>query len=357
MSDEMIAFPKVGKISPEFFNKYIYPKLGAKRKEVIVGPQHGVDTGIIKIGNGKVMAITTDPIYIGPQHGWEKGAWFAWHILASDVTTSGFPPSYVIPDWNMPMEVTEDAFQIIWDVWHKESLKYGASVVAGHTARYTGMQYPWFGGATFIAICDEDKFLTPAMAQVGDLVYITKGPAIETVGIFSDTFPNYIRKHLGEDILEQGKSLFYSMSTVDDALTAVSIGFRKDGITSLHDATECGVIGGVFEVAQASNVGIEIDIDSIPIPDAVEKICSLFGMDPLISISEGTLLITVKEHKALALENALTRKGIIHSRIGRILPKEEGMWQIKSGKRTILEHPLVDPYWFTIFNALEKGLN
>jgi len=36
-----VKFPTIGKISPEFFDNYIFPRLGAKREEVIVPPQHG----------------------------------------------------------------------------------------------------------------------------------------------------------------------------------------------------------------------------------------------------------------------------------------------------------------------------
>jgi hydrogenase expression/formation protein HypE len=354
---DKIKFPQVGKITPEFFDAYVYPRLGAQRKEIIVGPQNGVDTGIVRIGAGKVMVVTTDPIYIGAQHGWRKGAWFAWHILASDITTSGFPPAYIIPDWNMPMETTEEAFDEITKVWHEESLKYGAAIIAGHTARYTGMHAPWFGGATFIAIGDEDKYVTPNMAQVGDLIYITKGAAIETIGIFADTFPNYITKHLGEDILAEAKTIFYQMSTVEEALIAASIGVRENGVTAMHDATECGIIGGLYEIAQASKVGLEVNLNDIPVHNCTERICGLFKMDPLISISEGTLIITIKEFKAKVLEESLFKANIKLAKIGRILPVKDGIWQIKDGQRINLIHPRVDPYWFTIFNAIEEGLN
>ena len=68
--------PDIGKISPDFFDEVIYPRLGAKRDDVLVGPSHGVDVGIIRIGDGRVMAVTTDPIYVVPQYGWEGGKGF-----------------------------------------------------------------------------------------------------------------------------------------------------------------------------------------------------------------------------------------------------------------------------------------
>ncbi|MEG8947706.1 AIR synthase family protein [Rosettibacter firmus] len=350
-------FPAIGKISPEFFNHYIYPQLGAKRNDVLVPPNHGVDIGIVQVADNTVMAVTTDPIYIVPQYGWEKAAWFAWHILASDVTTSGFPPAYAIFDFNLPMSIQEDEFEKVWKVIHQECEKYGTSVITGHTARYTGTDYPMVGGATFIAIGPKDKYLTPQFAQEGDYVVITKGAAIEAVGIFSNTFKNYIKEKLGEEIFSKAENLFYKMSTVDDALTAVKIGVKDDGVTSMHDATECGVIGGVYEVAQASKKGIIIYKDKIPVLPEVNAVCNLFDMDPYISISEGTLVITVRPHKVDLLINELKNKGIESAVVGEILPEEKGRWIVENNETKKLEHPRVDPFWQAIAKAFEMKLN
>jgi hydrogenase expression/formation protein HypE len=352
-----VKFPTIGKISPEFFDNYIFPRLGAKREEVIVPPQHGVDTGVVRIGDGKVMILTTDPVYILPAYGWEKAAWFAWHILASDVTTSGFPPAYISVDFNLPMSITEEEFEIIWRVWDEESKKYGAMVVAGHTARYPGTDYPMVGGATFISIGDEDKFLTPKMAQPGDALIITKGPAVETVGIFANLFPNYIAENLGSEIAEKGRELFYKMSTVDDALTAVSVGYREEGVRAMHDATECGILGGVYEMAQASNVGVILYKDKIPVYEGVLEICKLFNIEPYSAISEGTLIISAVGDKADEVVRRLREKGIPAEIVGEFLPREKGMWLVDKDGQRPLEHPRVDPFWSAIDEAIRRGLS
>ncbi len=352
-----VEFPAIGKISPEFFDEYIFPHLGAKREEVIVPPQHGVDTGVVRIGNGKVLVFTTDPIYILPAYGWEKAAWFAWHILASDVTTSGFPPTYITADFNLPMEITEEEFATVWSVWDRESKKYGATVVTGHTARYPGTTYPMVGGATFIALADEDKFLTPKMAKPGDALIITKGPAVEATGIFASLFPNYITEKLGPEVAEAGERLFWKMSTVDDALTAVSVGYRDEGVRAMHDATECGILGGVYEMAEASGVGVIYYKDRTPIQPGVMEITSLFGMEPFSSISEGTLVMAVAPDRADEVVRRLKEKGIDAAIVGEFLPKDKGMWVVENGTQRPLEHPRVDPFWSAIDRALREGLS
>lgn len=107
-----IKLPDIGKISPEVFNKLIYPRLGAEKEEIVLGPEHGVDAGIVEIGN-KVVALTTDPVFIVPEYGFERAAWFAVHILVSNVVTSGLKPAYMAIDLNLPMKITEEELEII----------------------------------------------------------------------------------------------------------------------------------------------------------------------------------------------------------------------------------------------------
>jgi hypothetical protein len=37
--------PELGKIDPAFFDRVIYPRLGAPAQEMLIGPRHGVDYG------------------------------------------------------------------------------------------------------------------------------------------------------------------------------------------------------------------------------------------------------------------------------------------------------------------------
>jgi hydrogenase maturation factor len=142
---------------------------------------------------------------------------------------------------------------------------------------------------------------------------------------------------------------------VADALTAVSIGVRDDGVTAMHDATECGVYGGLVEVAEASGVGLRIEQERIILREDVAKICELFGMDPYAAISEGTLIITVRPHKVDALLAALGAKGIAASVVGEVVPPERGLTLVVDGKERPLEHPRVDPFWAAFGRAMAEA--
>jgi hydrogenase expression/formation protein HypE len=352
MSSEL---PDMGKISAEVFDELIYPHLGKRRTSVLVGPKHGVDIGIVDIGGGKVMAMTTDPVFIVPEYGFERAAWFAVHILCSDAVTSALRPTYLSIDLNLPLKMTRGELEIVWRKIDSECRKLGVAIVCGHTARYSGCDYPMVGGATVISIGEKSRYVTPQMAGRGDLIVITKGAAIEATGIFALAFQDRIKEAFGEEFSRRAEEIFFQMSVVKDALTAASVGTRENGVTAMHDATECGVWGGLYEVAKASRVGMRIEKDRIIILDEVEKICAKFGMDPYSSISEGTLIITCKEKKVDLLLKKLAQKKIPASVVGEVIPQSKGIVLVEAGRERPLEHPRVDPFWPAFARALEEG--
>ncbi|PWB67001.1 MAG: AIR synthase [Deltaproteobacteria bacterium] len=347
--------PEIGKVSPDIFEQIILPRLGRRHPEILVGPRHGVDVGIVDLGNGQVMVTTTDPIFVVPPYGWERSGWFAVHILASDAATSGIRPRYITMDLNLPLSMTREEFEALWAAMHRECDKIGMAVLSGHTGRYQGCEYPMIGGATVIGIGPKDRYVTPAMARPGDVVIVTKGAAIEAAGLFAVTFPRRVAERYGEKAAREAEEIFWQMSIVEDALTAVEAGVREDGVTSMHDATECGVWGGLFEVAQASGVGMTVDKEKIIVQDAVRKVCDLFGIDPYSSISEGTLILTCRPHKAQEVIRRLGDKGIPATMVGEIVESQNGMRVFEQGIAHELKHPEVDPFWAAFGKAASQA--
>ncbi|TLZ89865.1 MAG: AIR synthase [Methanobacteriota archaeon] len=338
----------MGKVSRAFFENVIAHHLGARRKDIAVGPANGVDIGVVRLPDRRALLSTTDPIYIVPQYGWERAAWFAFHILASDLTTSGVAPQYITMDWNLPMDIEDDEIETMLRVVDRESKKYGAAIVTGHTGRYEGCAFPMVGGATFLAIASKDGWVTANMAKPGNHLLVTKTAALEATAILANTFPDLVERRLGTDTTKRARALFESMSTVDDALAAASVGVRKYGVWAMHDATEGGVRNAVWEMAQASGLGVDVDLTTVHLDPAVAEVSKLFGMDPLDAISEGTLLIAVDSDAAQEVIARLEKEDILAKDIGRFTKKGQACRD--RGKPF---HPADrDPFWVAFSRAL-----
>lgn len=342
--------PELGKIHPEFFDRVIYPYLGTKDKNIVIGPRHGVDYGVLKVGS-QYLAMSTDPFFIVPAYGFSRAAWFGFHIIFCDVAVSGLMPKYLTIDLNLPPEMTESQLEEMWKMVHAEAKKYNISVITGHTARYTGCNYPMVGGATAIAIGSEKDLRGPHRVKVGDKVVITKGPAVETTGLLAISFPQKFIESGGHDFQKEAEDIFYQMSVMDDCAVAREF----SGVHVMHDATECGIWGGLYEMARAGDYGLRIEEELIPIQPVIKKTAELFNFDPFCAISEGTLIVIVDSNEAGKLVDAFDKRGILSSVVGEVVPKKKGLRILSGGKERKLEHPKVDPYWMLVEQLSKPG--
>ena len=336
---------RTGKATAELFEQVILRRLGAVDHDVLVGPKHGVDVGVVRVAEGVAMAITADPVFVVPAYGWERAAWFAVHILASDAATSGLPLRWMAVDLNLPPEITDQDLTALWDAFHRACEGIGLAVVTGHTARYDGCTWPMVGGAVCMASGPEDAFVTPTMARPGDRVVVTKGAAIEATALFAATFPDRLAEGIGADFVKKADALFEHMTVVPEANVARGFGLRDVGVTSMHDATEGGVFGGLTEVAAAAGVGMRIEREAIPVLEEVRAVCEHTGMDPYTSISEGTLIATVVPGRADAFVIALEDAGIDAAVVGEVTEPSAGVVLVGAGGERPLEHPGLDPFW------------
>jgi hydrogenase maturation factor len=336
---------RTGKATAELFEQVILRRLGARDDDVLVGPRHGVDVGVVRVADGVAMAITADPVFVVPAYGWERAAWFAVHILASDAATSGLPLRWMAVDLNLPPQMTDVDLTALWDAFHRACEGIGVAVVTGHTARYDGCTWPMVGGAVCIASGPEHEFVTPTMARPGDLVVVTKGAAIEATALFAATFPDRLAEGIGADLVKKADALFERMTVVPEATVARGFGLRDAGVTSMHDATEGGVFGGLTEVAAASGAGMRIERSAIPVPEEVRAVCEYTGMDPYTSISEGTLIATVVPTRADAFVAALAEEGIDAAVVGEVTEPSDGVILVEPDGERPLEHPGLDPFW------------
>ena len=283
--------PRLGKPNRQFFHDIVFRSLGSVRSKIIVGPSFGVDNAILRLNRNEVLVTTTDPLSYIPSLGPEASAWLSVHLLASDLTTSGFTPGYGLFDFNLPPTLNDDQFAKYWRAFHREWQELGLSIIGGHTGRYPGLDFSIIGGGFAMATGPSDRYLTSSMAMNGDDIVLTKGAAIETTAVLARAFPKIVKKRLGERLFDTAQSYLKKVTTVEDSMSAIKVGVRKNGVTAMHDATEGGVVAGIIELATASELGAIVNADEIRVSEETGEICKLFRIDPLISLSEGSLII------------------------------------------------------------------
>jgi hydrogenase expression/formation protein HypE len=351
----MIKMPDIGKFSADLIENLVYPHLGAQNSAVLVGPGHGRDNAVIQVGNNQVLIATADPLSVIPALGFKDSAYISTHLLASDLATCGFPPQFLMVNLNLPPQMKNKEFEEYWTSMDSECKKLGISIIGGHTGRYTGSDYTVVGGGVMMTLAPKKKYLASTMSKPGDLILMTKGVAIAATAILSRVFPETINKAFGALFLKKAQSYLDKFSVVEDALTAASVGLRENGVTAMHDVTEGGLLGALYELSEASQVGLEIDLSTVIVPVEAKRVCDLFDISPYSTLSEGTLIATVKTEHVQEVQHALEDKGVRNAIIGRVIDSKNGRWVKTEGKKQPLEKPSSDPYWTAYWRAIQEG--
>jgi len=342
---------KIGKIDETVFRALVMGKFGRRDRSVLVPPLTGVDAGVVDLGDGRVLVVAEDPIFTMPRLPLETFGWFTVHIGASDVAVMGVRPRYMTYSLLLPPETAHGDIGRIVDSIHRAARELGIAIVGGHTGFYPGFAAPTIGGITVFGLARKGEYVTPAGARPGDEIVLTKGPAIETAALLAVLREEELRAKYPARLVGRAKGLTRAITVVEDALTAMAAG----GVTAMHDATEGGVVGGLFEMAAASGVGMEVDEALFVYPDEVRMVCEAFAIDPVRAIAEGSLLLTVRPGKSAAVISRLKRKRIAASVVGRVLrDRRRRTIRRADGRVEKLAVPEQDPFWPAFFRGLER---
>lgn len=182
-----------------------------------------------------------------------------------------------------------------------------------------------------IGVVHKSTNISSNNAQPGDLIIVSG-----TIG-----------EH-GVSILSQREGLKFKNKLKSDCaplngLVAQMIKFPH-AVHVLRDPTRGGMATALNEIAEHSNLGIEIDEECIPISSAVKGVCEILGIDPLYLPSEGRLLAFVRKDKAEQVVKKM-RKNLFGKKaavIGYVTPKHKKEVYLKTvvGGMRILDVPI-----------------
>jgi len=346
---------QLGKPTSEVMRETVFRFKGRKSRKVLVGPRAGVDVSVVEIGDGQVMIASCDPISFIPHLGPKDSAVLSVNEVASDVATSGIGPSFALFNLNLPPHFSNALLKNYWKSIHETCDDLGISIIGGHTGRFEGSDYSVVGSATMWATCRQDEYLTSSMAEDGDDLIFTKSAAYGATSVLARAFSRTVRKHLGPSLFDRALKYLAGANTVKDSLCAVKAGIHQRGVTAIHDVTEGGTLAGVVEMAEASDLGGVIDVESIPVSEETLEICKLFHLDPLTSLGEGSLLIASSPHRTKRVIDILQSRGTRATVIGKLSSRTGGLFGVSRKGGIRIRYPKRDPYWNAYWRALRKG--
>jgi hydrogenase expression/formation protein HypE len=322
---------KAGKLSPQKLRGLIFDRLHERRQDVLLRPGIGEDSAIIDFGD-EVCVISTDPI---------TGAtcrlgWLAVHISCNDIAANGAEPVGVQVALLLPEGTTDDFIGEVMADLDAACAELDIEVLGGHTEVTSVVKEPLVV-ATALGRAPRDRYVTSSGSKPGDVIYVTKGVGFEGTGILAADHHEALVDKVEPWVLERARRFLDQISVVSEALAAA-----RSGATAMHDITEGGFYGALWEILSASCFGCQVNIADVPVLPETKAICDALELDPLGLISSGSLLITAPSD--IPVVEAVARAGVKAYPVGMVT---NGLRELifPDGKRQDLPEPMEDELW------------
>lgn len=301
---------EIGKLPNEILNSLIIDKLQNKRKEVLVRPSVGEDCSAVDFGR-EICVISTDPI-TGTESQIGK---IAVNVALNDLASSGAEPVGLMVTMLIPPAASLPDVENVIDQLTEEASKVNVDIIGGHT-EVTDAVNRFVLSITAIGKTFCRNVIKTSGAKPGDDLILTKYAGLEGTSILAFDYETELTEKFGKKVVETAKSLINHISVVKEGLIAAKLGAH-----AMHDVTEGGVLGAVWEMCHASGCGAEVDRRKIPLLEETKHICGYFNIDPLRLISSGCMLISCENGVKLTQE--LAKNGISAVIIGKVTGNEK----------------------------------
>jgi len=265
------------------------------------------------------------------------------------VAVTGIKPEFMTYTLLMPPESSLSDAEILIRSISETAKSLDITIVGGHTGWYGAVTVPTIGGVTVWGTAPSDQWISPGGAKDGDVILMTKGPSIEAAALLGVLYKDKIQSKMDSTLLDKVCGRTNEITVVEDALSA----FRTGGVHAMHDATEGGVLGGLWEMQAASGLQIEVKLEPSMVPEDIAALARALDFDPWLAISEGTLLAAVQPESVAAVRSTWKKIGIPSYVIGRFDAPLSESRILRDGQSFPLPEPQEDPFWRLFFAGLE----
>ncbi len=326
---------KVGKIPESVLKRSVFKQIHTKREEVLLGAGVGEDCAAIKLADDEMFILSTDPITgtaadIGH---------LAIHVTMNDLASAGAKPIGVMLTILLPECAQEADLKKMMGQMEQVCNELNVQIMGGHTEVTKVVNQP------LISVCGVGKakvgkLVSTAGANPGDDILTSKWIGLEGTSIIAKEKEAGLLQRYPMELVRTAQEFDRYLSVLPEADIAV-----LSGVSAMHDVTEGGIFGALWEMAESSGVGLEIDLRKIPLKQETIEVCEFFHINPYELISSGCMLMASPDGNTLVRE--LEKAGVHAVVIGKATTGNDRIL-LNEEERRFLEPPKPDELYKVI---------
>ncbi len=317
-----------GKLPPPMLDRLLR-RFAPNDPRLIVGPQMGEDAAVIDFGATYLVA-KTDPITFAT----EEIGWYAVNVNANDIAVMGGMPRWFLATVLLPEKTSTPALvEAIYAQLAEACNALGVSLAGGHTEITVGIDRPIISG-TMLGEVMPARLVRSSGVQPGDVLVLVRGVPIEGTAIIArEKEQELLARGFDPALLKRAQGFLHDPGI--SVVAAAHLAVDTVAVHAMHDPTEGGLATGIWEMAQASGVGMTVDFDAVPVPQESQALCDAYGLDPLGVIASGALLVALAPAETGKLLAAFARADIPAQVIGHAT-KPAGEIKARRGGRDVV---------------------
>lgn len=296
---------KLGKLPESVLIRSVLKQVNHRRDEVLAGPAVGQDCAALAVGPDEILVMSTDPITGTTK---DLGS-HCIHVTANDLAAAGAEPVGVMLTMMLPDTVEEPEIRKMVQDAEEVCRQLNIEVLGGHTEITNVVRQPLIS-VTGVGKQKRDRLLSVMQVRPEQDIVVTKWIGLEATAILAKEKEQELRERFPAVLVETAKSFDAYLSVVPESKIAM-----EHGVSAMHDITEGGVFGALWEMAGGAGVGLEIDLKKIPIRQETIEICEFFGVNPYQIMSSGSMMMAADDGYELARKLQLA--GIPAAVVGR----------------------------------------
>lgn len=295
----------IGKLPENILKRSVIKQLHVRRPEVSIGPNVGEDCSAVHLEPDEEFVLTTDPITGTASDIGE----LAVTISVNDLASAGAEPVGIMLTILLTPRMREAKLKAIMEQVDNACRRYNIQVIGGHTEVTEAVNQPLIS-VTAVGKVKRGQMVSTGGAKPGMDIVMTKWIGLEGTSIIAKDHEAELLTRLPESLVTTAKNFDQYISVLPESKIAV-----KHGVAAMHDVTEGGIFGALWEMGEASGVGLDVDLKAIPVKQETIEVCEFFGINPYELISSGAMLIACEDGNGLV--RSLNEAGVAAAVIGK----------------------------------------
>ena len=327
----------VGKLSELILKRSVINKFRNKRAEVISGARAGGDAAIMQIDGRLITAVScsTDGDFFHPQEVCLS------HILtdaritairaANSVSAEGGSPFALLIAMILPPAIEEKEIKQIMETFESVAGELNLQIAGGHSEISEKVCQPVFTVTAYGNGAMKVRDKNDTQTFCGKDIVMTGYTALEGTGVVAVKNRRQLEERFAPGYLDQAREYLRHISISEHAKIAL-----EHGTSFMHDLSETGVFGGLWELGEKLRSGLEIQVRQIPVLQETIELSEYLELNPYTMKSAGSLLVIAEDGNKLV--ECYKKSGIHAAVIGKVTEGNDRVL-MNQEERRFLEQP------------------